>query len=102
MAIFMNQEFEAEDSLRNMDVDLVGLDHAQLLTGFFFNHFQAVPEITHFGGEQVIDPLGSGVFALLLVDLLRHRCNALHASASRPQLHVKDHEQSDQASGNEA
>src|SRR5450830_375065 len=54
----------------DLDEDLVGLDHAQLDAGTFFDHGQPLLEVVDLGGELVVDALGRRIAGLLLVDLL--------------------------------
>src|SRR5882724_11292361 len=84
---------------RNLDVDLVRLDHAQLETRFLFDHFQAFFQVADLGRQSVIARVGRFVLGLLQRQLGLQIHRVRHAALAEPQLGMYQHDQCEQGQG---
>ena len=86
---------------RDLDVDFIGLDHAQLLACTFFDHFQAFTQIRHFGFQLGVDLLRLRIRLLLLMQAGFLFLQIREAALSEPQLRLQQGEQQQQDDGDE-
>ncbi len=87
---------------RDLDVNLVGLDHAQFGACAFFDYFKPLTQVTDLGRQSLVKSRRSGI-ALLLPFKLAHQTGHIgHAAPAKPELAVQDQQQGDQCSRNNA
>ena len=101
MAIFII-EARRGLSLGKLNVNLVGLDHAQFQSRLFFHHFKAFFEVSNLSAQLLIGPMGLFILLLLSFELFDQERDVLNTSTSIPQLGVKNRKQSDQQRRNQA
>ena len=76
-----------------LDVNLVGLDHAKFAARFFFDHVKTFLEVLHFGGQAGIGLSRLLVRCFLHIDLALHFIHAWNAPSPQPQLRVQRRQQ---------
>ncbi len=89
-------------SLGDLNVDFVGFDHTQLISGPLFDHVQAFLEVVDLGTELFNSPAGFFVGYFLLLQLSFQLRNIGQTAPTQPKLDLDDGQQGDQYSRDEA